>query len=257
VNPSAIARFREAQSRLLGETFDRAWRHGVASYQPEEESQRPLPPEDTHPHVTAAAGVAALAACRLRRYRAPSTPDPVRRDRALEPATASLDKMADELHQVAPTSEHVQAAEAAARSGAIDARDMPSYADALAVQDWAESNAWRLNAGDSVAWAGEQAGYSEAADADGQLLEWLPEADHHVCADCEGLGALPPMPLSDWPTTPGVGDTACSVGCRCVLQVSADQTLPDGEPPALSEDEEQLVSRIAEACEPREPSELA
>jgi hypothetical protein len=90
---------------------------------------------------------------------------------------------------------------------------------------------------------------SEAAAADGMLLEWLPEADDHVCADCEGLGALPPMPLGDWPTTPGSGDTACSVGCRCVLQVSVDQELPGGELPALTEDEEALVSRIAQARE--------
>lgn len=71
-----------------------------------------------------------------------------------------------------------------------------------------------------------------------------------MCVSCESLGTLPPMPLSDWPTTPGAGDTICQAGCRCVLQVSDDQLQPGDALPALSEDEEALVGRIAEAREP-------
>jgi hypothetical protein len=95
------------------------------------------------------------------------------------------------------------------------------------------------------------------ADGDGQLLEWLGEADDRKCPDCDGLDALPPMPLADWPTTPGSGDTACDVGCRCVLHVSGDGLAPGEQLPALSEDEEALVSRIAEAREPPEMPERA
>lgn len=101
-----------------------------------------------------------------------------------------------------------------------------------------------------MAWSGEQRGYAEAANADGQLIEWLTEATG-VCEDCEALGGLPPMPLADWPTTPGSGDTVCASGCRCVLQVADDQELgPNGEPPALTDGQESLVSQIAERREP-------
>ena len=158
--------------------------------------------------------------------------------------------MAGELQQLTPTADHFQAAQAAARSGLVDAGDMSTYVEALAASDWAQSNAWRLDAGESVAWAGQQTGYAEAADTDGQLLEWLPESDEHVCEDCGSLGDLPPMPLSDWPTTPGAGDTDCNVGCRCVLQVADEQLGPNGEPPALSQAQEDLVSRIAQGREP-------
>ena len=168
------------------------------------------------------------------------------RAHALEPATAGLAKMTDELHQLTPTATHHKAAEAAAREGQIDAGGMSSYAEALAADDWAAENGWRLDAGESVAWAGEADGYAQAANADGQLLTWEPEADDHVCESCQQLGELPPMPLADFPTTPGAGDTDCSTGCRCVLQVADDQTLgPNGEPPALSKDEEGVISDIA------------
>ena len=200
MNPGAIERFHAAQSRNLEQTYDHAWRQGVASYEP----QDPEPAPDKNPAVaTAPVGTgAALLTRRQQAYREPAAPDAARRARALEPASAGLAKMTDELHQLTPTQEHMQTAEAAARSGEIDAGDMDAYAEALAAGDWLESNAWRLDAGDSVAWSGEQAGYAEAADADGQLLEWLPESDEHVCEDCGSLGELPPMPLSDWPTRP-------------------------------------------------------
>jgi len=248
VNPGAIERFHAAQSRNLEQTYDHAWRQGVASYEP----QDPEPAPDKNPAVaTAPVGTgAALLTRRQQAYREPAAPDAARRARALEPASAGLAKMTDELHQLTPTQEHMQTAEAAARSGEIDAGDMDAYAEALAAGDWLESNAWRLDAGDSVAWSGEQAGYAEAADADGQLLEWLPESDEHVCEDCGSLGELPPMPLSDWPTTPGSGDTACNVGCRCVLQVSDEQLGPNGELPPLSQTQEGVISEIASRREP-------
>jgi hypothetical protein len=68
----------------------------------------------------------------------------------------------------------------------------------------------------------------------------------HNCNDCDELGDMPPMPLADWPTTPGSGDTECDVGCRCCMIVADDQELPGGELPALSEDQEGTLSRIAE-----------
>ena len=254
MNPGAVARFQDAQRALLDETYLQAWRQGRDSYEPDED---PAAPEQAHEQAIAIGAGAALLAARRRRYRAPISPDAKAQAAALAPAHESLRKMVDEPSALAPSAEHVEKATEAAFAGEVAGRDIATYAESLALEDWLDSNAWRMNAGESVAWAGEQQGYAQAADVDGQLLEWLPEADDHVCADCEGLGALPPMPLSDWPTTPGAGDTECHVGCRCVLQTADHQTLPDGEPLALSEDEEQLVSRIAEAREPRDLPELA
>jgi len=242
VNGGAVARFHAAQTRLLSETYDRAWLQGVRSYEPDPDPGPGRPP-------AAAAGLgagAALLAAQARPYHPPSAPDPQAQAAALGAARQGLDSMVSELSKLTPSPENTDAAEAAARAGDIGAADISQYADALAVQDWAEANAWRLDAGESVAWAGEQHGYAQAADADGQLLEWLPEADDRVCEDCEGLGQLPPMPLADWPTTPGAGDTACSVGCRCVLQVSDAQVGPTGELPDLDDKQEALVSDIAE-----------
>jgi hypothetical protein len=65
------------------------------------------------------------------------------------------------------------------------------------------------------------------------------------------------MPLADWPTAPGSGDTECDVGRRCVLQVSGDQLAPGEQLPELSSDEQALASRIAEARKPRELPEPA
>jgi hypothetical protein len=173
VNPGAIARFRAAQSRLLDETYDRAWRHGVQSYEPDEDPQHPLPPDDTHPDVIAAVGVgaaAALLAKRLRRYHPPTGPDADMRARALAPAAGGLARMAGELQQFTPTLAHFQAAEDAAHAGSISAEDMRAYAEALAAQERIDSEQWRLMAGESAAWAGEQAGYAQAADADGATV---------------------------------------------------------------------------------------
>lgn len=218
IDVGAIARFHRAQLALLATTYNSAWVHGVKSYVPDAdptEDER-LPADPGHAKVLAvvgAGGVAAILHARAQPYRAPSTPDPSLMNRAVSPAVKSVDRMAAELQQVIANHQQLQAAEDAIRAGTIPAEDLATYALGLAAREWTERNSWRLTAGESVAWAGEQAGYGQAAEADGQLLEWVTEADDHVCEDCESLGALPPMPLSEWPTLPGMGDTICNVGC--------------------------------------------
>jgi hypothetical protein len=250
VNVDAVARFHAAQSRLLADTYDRAWRHGVASYEPAAEG---ADGDGSAPAAIPAAG--GLLAARAAAYVAPSTPDERAKADALRGAANGLEGMAGELLALHPSAAHDQQAADAVSSEAILPHESSAYAEALAAREWAESNQWRLNAGDSVAWSGEQRGYAEAANVDGQLLEWLPESDGRVCESCESLGSLPPMPLGDWPTTPGAGDTICREGCRCVLQVADEHELgPNGEPPALSRDQEDVVSRIAERREPPAPA---
>lgn len=259
LNPGAVGRFHAKQAALLAATFARAWHHGVASYAPDAdpESGHELHADPGHASVIAAVGIGATAAILHRRgrvYVPPSTPDPAMRNRVVTPAVRGIDRMAGEALNVVPNPQQYAEAEAAIRAGTVSADDATSYALKLAAREWVDNNAWRLNAGESVAWAGEQVGYAQAADEDGQLLEWLPEADDRVCEDCEALGGLPPMPLGEWPTLPGMGDTICNVGCRCVMQVADVQLAPGDSLPALSGDQEDLLSRIAsereEALEP-------
>ena len=251
IDVAAIARFHRAQAALLASTYDHAWRHGVASYEPDDDPEEPARPRADETKIQlvpiiAAGTAAALLTRRERPYQPPLAPVAEVRARALTPALAGLDRMAGELQHITPTPAQLQAAEDAIRAGTIESEDAVSYALALAAREWVEGNEWRLNAGESVAWAGEQDGYGQAANEDGQLLEWLTEADDRVCDDCSELGDMPPMPLSEWPTTPGAGDTTCDVGCRCCMIVADDQELPGGELPALSEDQEATLSRIAE-----------
>lgn len=252
MNPGAVARFHSAQTRLLQSTYHRAWRHGVATYQPDPDPTEKERERARERAVTASIAAAAVLVARGRDYVPPDSPDPDAEARAMTGARSSLDRMAGELMALTPASQHVEQAAEAAAAGEIEHRDIASYAEGLAASDWADSNAWRLNAGDSVAWAGEQAGYSQAAAADGQLLEWLPEGDERVCSDCEQLGSLPPMPMDDWPTQPGAGDTICNAGCRCVLQVADGQELlgAGDELPALTQDENDFISELAERREP-------
>jgi hypothetical protein len=252
MNQGAVARWHAAQSRLLSETYDRSWRQGVASYEPDEDpAPRSTPTNKNEGPAPALVAGAGLLARRARAYHAPAQPEETAKAEALGPAANGLRRMAGELLTLTPTAEHVGQGAALARTGELGMEEIGAHAEALALDEWLAANEARLAGGDSVAWAGEQRGYAEAADADGQLLEWLPEADERVCEDCEGLGDLPPMPLSDFPTTPGSGDTACSVGCRCVLQVADDQTLgPGGESTPLTESQEDMVSEIAERREP-------
>lgn len=258
LDPGAISRFHATQIALLASTYNKAWQHGVRSYKPDADPAEPLPQDPGHHEVIAAVGMGAVAALlhrRAQRYVAPTVPDTTLRNRALTPAVRSADRMAGELQHVIPQLVQVQAAEDAIRAGTIDQADLMNYALGLAAREWTERNEWRLAAGESTAWAGEQAGYSQAADSDGQLLEWVAEADDRVCEDCESLAAMPPMPLSEWPTLPGMGDTICNVGCRCALQVSDVQLEPGDALPELTDEQEQTIGRIANERE--EALELA
>lgn len=186
IDVGAIASFHRAQAALLASTYDRAWKHGVASYQPDADPEEPEQPQADETQiqlapVIASGTVAALIARRERPYQPPLLPFPEHRDRALAPALLGLDRMAGELPTIIPTLEQRQAAEDAIRAGTIEGEDAINYALALAAREWVDSNEWRLTAGESVAWAGEQDGYAQAANEDGQLLEWLPEGDDRVC----------------------------------------------------------------------------
>ena len=115
-----------------------------------------------------------------------------------------------------------------------------------ALSSWVDTNAYRLDAGASVGWAGEQAGYAEAADADGQFLyAWTSVGDTHVCPDCELLSGFPAMALGQWPTSPGAGDTECSVGCRCTWDIWP-VPLPADYVPNLSADQQALADTLAD-----------
>jgi hypothetical protein len=253
IDTAIVTRFHAAQVRLLHSTYDEAWHQGVANFTPRSrlrESESAQQERERHEReeliLTGAVGAGALLLLRRQKpYRPPAAPEPKVRARALTPALRGLDRMAGELQAVVPTADTTQRAEAAVGAGTIRFDEAAGYALALAAEDWLDSNAWRLDAGESVAWAGEQAGYAQAADAGGELLEWVPEADDKVCDDCLDLGALPPMPLSDWPTTPGEGATVCNVGCRCVLQASDVQVGEGEELPPLSGPDEETLDRIA------------
>lgn len=252
LDPSAIHRFHTAQVGLLAATYNRAWVHGVASYKPDADPAEPLPADPGHAKVIAAVGmgtVAAILHARGQKYRPPTAPDPQLRARALTPAVKGMDRMTGELQHIIANATQVKAAEDAIRAGTIPADDLLNYALALAAREWTERNDWRLTAGESAAWSGEQAGYGQAAEADGQLLEWLPEGDERVCSDCESLGGLPPMPLSEWPTLPGTGDTICDVGCRCVMQAADVPLEAGGGLPELNDEQEATIDKITSGRE--------
>lgn len=253
MNVGAVHRFHQSQRRLLEQTYDLAWQQGVHSYEPDEDpdTQAEEAEEDPGSEEALEQGSAAPGVTRERerlreeKYRPPTSPDEEARAKALGPAMGGVQSMVGELLTLSPTSDHIDDAMAAAQLGEIAPEEAEAHAERIAVNEWIDSNAWRLDAGESVAWAGEQQGYAQAAEADGQLIEWLTEADGHVCEDCEALGGLPPMPLGDWPTRPGDGDTVCNVGCRCVLQVADEQTLVD-----LNPRQEELISDLASRREP-------
>ena len=113
-------------------------------------------------------------------------------DHALKPARRSLDKMRRELMELGP------------------------FGDLSA---WITQGLPRLLGGSAVAWSGEQAGYAEAADRYGLPLRWVTEGDRAVCADCLANSMEPPRRISLWHTIPGAGETECSYGCRCALEV--------------------------------------
>ena len=138
----------------------------------------------------------------------------------------------------------VVALESGARGSIADAADV----FARALEEWTQQNAWRLDAGASVAWAGEQSGFGEAADADGQLLSWDDSGDDHECEDCLSLASMPPQPLSEWPCQPGDGATACNVGCRCRLSPTGMEIQPgDTYDPALTDAQSATLSKLNDA----------
>lgn len=231
IPPEAVLHFIDQQKRLLRRTYDEAWQRGVVSYEHDDDPEQ----EPTLPHAMAVAGlsdIALLAARRRYRYKAPAHPDPVRRTVALAGAFAGLNAMVRQVAAVASgTSPELMDA-----GGDFDA----------ALAAWADANAWRLDAGDSVAWAGEQAGFAEAADSDGMMLyQWVSVGDTRVCSDCELLADFPPMPLGQWPTSPGAGDTTCNAGCRCSWDTWG--VIPsDSYAPELSSAQQDLVGTLSD-----------
>lgn len=233
ISTESIARFVDKQKRLLRAAYDEAWQRGVNSYEPDADPDQD-PPTPLEIATAGLTGAALLAVLRRYRYVPPPNPDAVRRAVALAPAFTSTNRMGAELSGLSAATQP----ETAAAMG-----DMGQ-----AMADWADANAYRLDAGAAVAWAGEQAGFAEAANQDGQFLyAWSSVGDQRVCNDCELLSSLPPMPLSDWPTSPGAGDTECSYGCRCSWD-TFDMTPPDAgtPPPDLSPDQADLVDTLSE-----------
>lgn len=202
----AAARWQSRQAQLLADTYRRGWQTGVKNYQAQQ----------TTPAATRAA------------VPPPRSPNTAAMQRALGPALASLARMAVQMAAIVPTAAQLAAAGTAA--GAV----------LLAVKAFLKTNGWLLVAGVSVAWAGEQAGYAEAAAADGLLLKWQldPRAEH--CDDCPALAQLPPMPLDQWPTLPGEGATDCRQGCKCSLNAA-----PGAKPQSLTGGQHELLAMIA------------
>ncbi len=209
LRPDALAAFALAQKQLLVDTYDRAWRHGAQNHggQP------------------------------------PSGPDQVRRAVALALAFKSITAIAASLATLTPSPENTAAAFQALQDGVTS--DQAGYAMQQALNDWVDANAWRFDAGESVAWAGEQAGYAETADQTGELLEWNDTGDDHECEDCSVLATMGPLPLSEWPTTPGAGGTECSVGCRCSL--TAVPATTDSHEFALTADQQATTDKVLQA----------
>lgn len=231
LNPNAILRFADRQKRLLRQTYDTSWQRGASSYQPDDDPER----EPTLPlgmAVTGLTGAGLLVARQRYKYVAPVRPDPVRRVIALSRGFEGVNSMAGQLVNLS----------AGGDPKLYEADGDPQ----AALNDWIGSNGWRLDAGDAVAWAGEQAGYAEAANADGQLLySWMSVGDSRVCSDCEQLSGFPPMALGDWPTSPGAGDTECMYGCRCGWD-TWDGAVDANYAPSLSPDQNDLVITMAD-----------
>lgn len=245
IAPAAIQRFREQQRQLVHDAYDQAWVRGVASYTPDANPDEPSPAHQHRGEEASLKGVALLRARAARNYVAPSEPDGQRRQVAIAGALASTDKMAVELAQLSPSPEHMEEAQAEADEGKIDASGIVVAALGYAVAEWAEDNASRLDQGASVAWAGEQAGYAEAADQDGQLLQWQSEDDDTVCGDCGDLEEMGPMPLENFPTSPGDGATECNVGCRCNLEAVNLEALSGDELAQPTVEDSAALDKIA------------
>lgn len=200
----ASVAWQKRQAKTLKQTYTRAWKAGQANYR----AQTTTPP--------AAAGA----------QPPPKTPPAQPMQRALGPALQSLARMGAAIGTIVPTAEMVAAA------ATVEA------AIAAAVAAYITANSWRLAGGVSVAWAGEQHGYVQAAAADGLLLDWQLDGGAHHCEDCPALAALPPMALDQWPTLPGEGATECAGGCKCTMRAVAAPVS------ALTAAHHELLSRI-------------
>lgn len=49
------------------------------------------------------------------------------------------------------------------------------------------------------------------------LWKWTLGGAENSCDDCPWLASLVPNTRENWFSTPGSGDTACSIGCKCTL----------------------------------------
>lgn len=202
----ATVRWQQRQQQILMQAYVKAWQTGARNYR------------STGATPTAGSGAGAQ----------PTRPNAQQMQRALHPALASLASTAAGALSIIPTAEQIAAA-----AGVTAA--LP-----LAMIQYLTAEAFRLAGGASVAWAGEQAGYAQAAAADGQLLRWQLDGAAKHCADCPALAALPPMPLDQWPTLPGEGATDCNAGCKCSM-VAAGSIAP----PPLTGAQLQELQRVA------------
>lgn len=241
LKPDALGNFAVAQKRLLVATYNAAWQTGVHNYAPAPRELDPAAEADRDRDEALLAGAALLASRRMRSYRPPTSPDSYRRAVAVAPALRGVNAMTAELSTLTPTPADVRAAAEAVAAGTVSPADEAWQGVVEMLSGWASDNAWRLTAGESVAWAGEQAGYAEAANSDGMLLEWVTEGDDRVCLDCEMLGTMGPMPLEEWPSVPGSGDTACNVGCRCSFDVAAVMPASDSYMPVTPTPDQQAA----------------
>lgn len=205
----ASAAWQSRQAQLLAATYRKGYAAGVKNYRAQQSSKR----VQNQSKAKAAA--------------APAQPPAATISQALAPALSSLARMGAQIAVLVPSAAQI------ALAGSLTA------ATVLALKHYLQASGWLLAAGASVAWAGEQAGYAHAANADGFSLKWQldPRAQH--CDDCPELAALPPLPLGMWPLVPGEGLTDCSVGCRCALEAVK------AEAPVLSADQEALLVRLA------------
>lgn len=251
IPPGAIQRFAERQRQLVHDSYDKAWQQGVEAYEPDADPEDPTPEHLHRGEEASLTGLLLLKARANRVYEPPRTPDLARRQQALAGALKSTERMAGELAQLSPTPKHFEEAQAEVDAGKIAAEALTAAALGAAVADWAESNAYRLDSGASVAWAGEQAGYAESANTDGQLLAWVDEGDEKVCGDCDALDSMGPMPLEDFPAMPGEGATECDVGCRCNLEPVSVEALPNDELAPLSEGDEATLGKVAGQAQER------
>lgn len=207
--PKASQRWQNRQVQALHDAYNKAWHQGARNYH----SQYATPP------VPRTAGPK------------PTAPNIANMQKTLAAALATIASIGVALAAIVPTTAQITAA------GGLSAATITLMRAYLATV------AWRLALAVYVVWVAEQAGYAEAAQADGLLLKWTldPSPDIHHCVDCPGLASLPPMPLEMWPTLPGMGDTECNVGCRCSMQAVAAPI------PSLSGSQEEILRRVAVA----------